>query len=221
MMERNLVLTNFKNYPQSTLESASELLSSFRNVSAPADIDLVFSLSPLDLCLAREFTDLSIFSQHVDMEGPGASTGMITVEGLKGLGILGSLLNHSEHRVAESRIRETLKRADDTGFTVILCVEDAEEAAKYAELAPSYIAYEPPELIGGDISVSTSRPEIIGEVVSICGRYDVPVLVGAGVKNRGDFTRSLELGARGVLIASGIVKSPDPVGSLTSLISSE
>ena len=55
-------------------------------------------------------------------------------------------------------------------------------------------------------------------MVKICSANGVSVLVGAGVKGSKDFTKSLELGARGVLVASGVVLAPDPLVSLTSLI---
>lgn len=219
-MEGTLVLTNFKNYPQSTLLNAETLLSQFAGIKKPAGIRLVYSVSPIDLGLARMFRDLELFAQHVDHDDPGASTGKITMEGLIDLGVTGSLLNHSENRIGSYAIEQTVVKSKRLGFEAVLCVESAEEAEKYATLKPSYIAYEPPELIGGDVSVSTSKPEIVSDVVSICEKHDVPVLVGAGVKNRNDLVKSLELGARGILIASGIVKSGDPVTSLTSLISS-
>lgn len=219
-MEKTVVLTNFKNYPQSTLLNAETLLSRFAGILKPPGMRLVYSVSPVDLGLSRMFRDLEIFSQHADHNDPGAATGKITMEGLANLGIKGSLLNHSENRIGSDLIEKAVVKSRKIGFEIVLCVESPEEAEKYAPLKPSFIAYEPPELIGGDISVSTSRPEIISEVVSICDKHDVNVMVGAGVKNRGDLLKSLELGARGVLIASGIVKAKDPVASLNSLISS-
>ncbi|AKA47847.1 triosephosphate isomerase [uncultured archaeon] len=219
-MEEALVVVNFKNYSQSTLDNSRRMLDKFSKITVPQNVRLAFAISPVDLCLAGKFPDLNIFSQHADENDPGAATGKMTIEGLTGLGIKGSLLNHSENRVPEKKIAATIGKAGKSGFEIILCVGSPEEAEKYAPLRPSYIAYEPPELIGGDISVSTARPEIISDVVAICSGYSVPVLVGAGIKNCADLRKSIELGARGVLIASGIVKSEDPVASLTSLISS-
>ena len=73
---------------------------------------------------------------------------------------------------------------------------------------PHKFAFEPPELIGGDISVSTAQPEIIKKVVDISPERQI--LVGAGVKTLEDIKISLELGAIGILVASGIVKAEDP-----------
>jgi triosephosphate isomerase len=47
----------------------------------------------------------------------------------------------------------------------------------------------------------------------------VPVLCGAGVKTGKDVRRALELGAKGVLLASGVVKAKDPRKALQDLVS--
>ena len=70
---------------------------------------------------------------------------------------------------------------------------------------------EPPELIGGDISVTTADPDIVSSSVEAVKAIDknVKVLCGAGVKNGKDVAKSIELGADGVLLASGVVKAKD------------
>jgi triosephosphate isomerase len=44
------------------------------------------------------------------------------------------------------------------------------------------------------------------------------VLCGAGVKTRADVEKAMELGAAGILLASGVVKAKDPGAVLTELI---
>jgi len=48
----------------------------------------------------------------------------------------------------------------------------------------------------------------------------VRVLCGAGVKNGRDVAKALELGAEGVLLASGVTKASDVPAVLNDLISS-
>ena len=76
---------------------------------------------------------------------------------------------------------------------------------------PNFIAVEPPELIGGDISVTTADPGIVSGSVAAVTDIDknIKVLCGAGVKNGKDVAKSIELGAEGVLLASGVVKAKD------------
>lgn len=219
-MVETFVIVNFKNYAEATLANCRKFIRTLTSVPAPPGFRISYSVSPVDLSVSGSENSAEILAQHVDPEGPGSSTGKVTIEALKEMGIMGSLLNHSENRISPNKIERTINKANNEGFNIILCVESASEARNFAHLKPSYIAYEPPELIGGEVSVSSARPDIITEVVRICEKYNVPVLVGAGVKNRMDLQKSLELGARGVLIASGIVRSSDPAGSLNSLISS-
>ena len=80
---------------------------------------------------------------------------------------------------------------------------------------------EPPELIGGDISVTSANPKIVQDTVEAVKAVDssVSVLCGAGVKTGDDVYTALQLGADGVLLASGVVKAKDPRAVLEDLIS--
>jgi triosephosphate isomerase len=82
------------------------------------------------------------------------------------------------------------------------------------------IAVEPPELIGGDISVSTANPEIISDTVELVKKINPNILVlcGAGVKNQTDVSKAISLGSEGILLASGVVKSKEPRKILLDLI---
>ena len=101
----------------------------------------------------------------------------------------------------------------------VACANDATTAQALAAFRPDMIAIEPPELIGGDISVSTAQPEIITNTIAKVKQIaDIPVLCGAGVKTAEDVKIALELGAKGILLASGIVKAKDPEQALRDLV---
>ena len=99
---------------------------------------------------------------------------------------------------------------------------DVEEAKALAALNPTYIAVEPPELIGGDISVTTADPAIVSDTVAAVKAVNpkVRALCGAGVKNGRDVAKALELGAEGVLLASGVTKANDVHAVLADLVAS-
>jgi triosephosphate isomerase len=85
------------------------------------------------------------------------------------------------------------------------------------ETRPDWILYEPPELIGSkDKSVATEKAESIRKAADACGK--TPLIVGAGVKTRLDVEVSLEKGAMGVGLASGIVLAKDPKKVLLDLV---
>ena len=96
----------------------------------------------------------------------------------------------------------------------------AEVAAELAAFSPDFIAVEPPELIGGDISVTTANPGIVSGTVDAVSKVDpkVAVLCGAGVKTGDDVKTAIDLGAKGVLLASGVVKAKDPEAVVRDLI---
>jgi triosephosphate isomerase len=87
--------------------------------------------------------------------------------------------------------------------------------AKITEFEPDLIAVEPPELIGGDISVSNAQPEVITKALELIGAGKL--LVGAGVKSGEDVKKAIELGASGVLLASGVTKAENPEKVLEDL----
>ena len=101
------------------------------------------------------------------------------------------------------------------------CAADVAEARALAKLNPTYIAVEPPELIGGDISVTTADPSIVTDTVAAVKAVNpsVRVLCGAGVKNGADVAKAIELGAEGVLLASGVTKATDVQAVLSDLVS--
>ena len=90
-----------------------------------------------------------------------------------------------------------------------------------AKLGPTFIAVEPPELIGGDISVTTADPSIVTDTVAVVKEVNpnVRVLCGAGVKNGSDVAMAIKLGTEGVLLASGVTKAQDPAAILSDLVS--
>ena len=97
----------------------------------------------------------------------------------------------------------------------LVCAETLEEGAKFAAMGADFIAIEVPELIGGDVSVSSARPELIAEAVSKIGAGKV--IVGAGIKTGDDVRKAISLGAAGVLVSSGIVKAADQIGILREM----
>jgi triosephosphate isomerase len=103
----------------------------------------------------------------------------------------------------------------------MVCTNNEGVSKAVAELKPDAIAIEPPRLIGSGISVSTAEPEIISNTVDAVRRIDkgIKVLCGAGISDGKDVKSSIELGADGVLLASGVVKAKDPKEVLLDLIS--
>ena len=131
---------------------------------------------------------------------------------------LGSLFNHSERRLPEDILINTLACAQKASLIRVVCGEDIKEIEHFAQYDPDFLAFEPPELIGSSSkSVATEKPDSIAEAVSASGH--IPLLVGAGISTAEDIAVSLKLGAQGFLVASAITKAKNPKKVLTELVS--
>jgi triosephosphate isomerase len=100
---------------------------------------------------------------------------------------------------------------------VLIFASDPEKVADFGKLSPDFIAYEPPELIGGEISVTSAKPKIISEAVTAAGR--IPLLIGAGIHEKSDIIKALELGAIGAVVSSAVVTATDPEAVFADLLS--
>ncbi len=219
MLRLPAVVVNFKLYPQASGTKAVMLARMLDSVARETGASVAIAVNPLDFHQISEAVDIPVYLQHVDAVDFGAHTGRINVELAAEHGVSGILVNHSERRLTISDIEHIVSHARDVGVDTIVCTNNPAVSAAVAAIEPTMIAMEPPELIGGDISVSKARPEAITETINRVKRIaDIPVLVGAGVKNGEDVRKAIQLGASGVLVASGITKAHDPVNALKDLV---
>lgn len=203
-----LIVVNFKTYLEGAGLNALSLAKIIEEVSNETGITIVPVVQLVDLKMVSDAVSVPVFVQHVDGVGPGSNTGKVLAEAVKEAGAAGTLLNHSENRISVDEIKASLDACERTGLFTILCAENSQEGVELNELGPSYVAIEPPELIGGDVSVTSANPGLISESVEKIGNGKV--LVGAGVKTGEDVRVAKELGSVGVLVASGVCKSDDP-----------
>lgn len=214
---KRILLINLKTYPQGTGNEAVKLADIARGFSSET-LDVILSVQPTDL--ERTSKLIKTFSQHIDHVGYGSNTGWILPEAVKQAGAAGTLINHSEHRLPLEEVEKRIARAREAGLTTVCCASDPQNAEEIAGLRPDYIAIEPPELIGGTVSVSEARPEVISESVERVKKIDpgIQVLCGAGVNSCQDIKKALELGAVGILVASAVVKSTEPEKAIGDLV---
>ena len=196
-----IIVINFKTY-----KSGKEALKLAREIER-VDKDIIIGVQATDISEISGNTKLIVYSQHVEYFPSGRNTGFILPEAVKAAGAIGSFLNHSEHRISFDVLEKTMKRCKETGLKTLVFASDLEEAKKIEKLAPDYIAVEPPELVGGKVSVSSSRPELISDVAK---NLKSKFLVGAGIKNYNDLKKAMELGASGIAVSSAITTAANP-----------
>ncbi len=212
-----ILLINLKTYEEGTAENALRIAKAAERLAN--DVEIVLAVQPVDIRTISENVGIPIFSQHVDPIKYGSNTGWILPESVKKAGATGTLLNHSERRIDLEKIKQSIARCKEIGLRTVVCADTPEKAKEVASLKPDYIAIEPPELIGGNISVSKAKPEVVTQSIEKVNSVEsIPVLCGAGVKDREDVKKAVELGAKGILVASGVVKSENPEEAISDLL---
>ena len=214
-----MVVVNFKTYQTAHGASAEELALAMSGIET--DARMIATVSALDLAaVVAAAPDLEVWCQHLDPVGFGSNTGWLPPDTAVERGATGTLINHAEHKVSIEHVAMLLDQVPED-FCVCACAADIDEAQALAALGPTYVAVEPPELIGGDISVTSADPGIVSGTVAAVREVtdEVGILCGAGVKSGADVATAMELGTTGVLLASGVTKADDPRAALDDLVS--
>ncbi len=216
-MEYPVLLVNFKTYEKATWPKSKHLADCISNARQKTKANIIAAPQTSDLASLSQI--IPIFAQHIDPVSFGSNTGHVLPEAVKAAGAMGTLINHSEHKLAFAKIKKAIEAARRAGLLVCVCAPDTKTAKKIAKLKPDMIAVEPPELIGSGISVSKARPEIVSDSVKAIKSVspDIHVLCGAGVSTGEDVRKAIELGAEGCLVASAIVNSEDPLKIISDM----
>ncbi len=209
------VLVNLKAYPCDPVEVASAA----RDVADDSGVRVGVAPQAAHLERVAE-TGVETWAQHVSPVGHGSHTGSTLAEAAADAGATGTLINHSERRLKLADIDAAVEAADRVGLDTCVCANNPDQIAAAAALSPDAVAVEPPELIGGDVSVSTADPDIVESAVAAAAGVDesVDVYCGAGISTGDDVTAAGDLGAEGVLLASGVAKADDPRAALEDLV---
>ncbi|MBI4141905.1 triose-phosphate isomerase [Candidatus Woesearchaeota archaeon] len=215
-IEIPLVVVNCKAYSQAVGRNVVELAKACQRQSKISGISVGIAVQSADIFSVAKAVSIPVFAQHVDDVSSGAFTGSVFVDSVKHAGVVGSLVNHSEKPLDLAVIKKTILRLHDAGLLAIACAGTPEMAFEIVKLNPDIVAIEPPELIGGNISVSEAKPEVITATTSRIKR--LPVLCGAGIKTKDDVSKAIALGAEGILVASGVVCAKNPENALKDLL---
>ena len=205
-----MFVINCKNYEEISGEKITKFVKTAEKVAKKFKVKIAIA-PPQHLIGVVSGSSIPILAQHIDDSKVGSTTGFIVPELLKKSNVKGSLINHSEHRIPAAEIKKLVAKLKELKMISIVCVKDVVEARKYAKLNPNYIAIEPPELIGSGKAVSKERPELITKAATAvkAAKNQTKLLCGAGIVSGEDVAKAKELGSKGILVASGIVKAKD------------
>ncbi|RLG07182.1 MAG: triose-phosphate isomerase [Thaumarchaeota archaeon] len=219
MLSYPVIALNFKTYLESIGENSVRLAKIAEDVAKEHGITIIVAPPLLDLEKVVKEVEIPVFAQHVDPYKPGSHTGSIIAEDVKAVGAVGSIVNHSEHRLLLADIGMVLERLRENKLISLLCTDTVETTKAGAALGPDMLAIEPPELIGTGIPVSKAKPEVVTGAVEAVKKINpsVHILCGAGISTGDDVAKAIELGTEGVLLASAYVKAKDPKKVLSEM----
>lgn len=220
LFRKPVIIVNFKAYREVNGPGALELAKICEKVSGEAGLNIAICPPTVDLGYVARNVSIPVFSQNVNPRAPGSATGWITPSMVEACGAVGTLINHTEHKIKPMDIEECMELSKASNLYTVICSDNDKVAAEVAKLRPDFVAVEPPDLIGGDISVTTANPGIIENTVEAVRAVNrsVMILCGAGIKNGDDVKAALELGTDGVLLASGVVRAKDPEAAVRDLV---
>lgn len=215
-----MIFVNFKTYEEGSGERALALVKIIEDVTRETQVKIIPVIQAIDAETIVNSSKLEIWVQHVDPVTFGAHTGWVLPTELSRIGVAGVFLNHSEHKFSDFEALVTaVKLCAEANLKTLIFAADPKELAKVVELKPTFVSYEPPELVGSTTkSVASEKPEIIAQAAKVAKDARVPLIVGAGIHVSEDIKKSLELGAAGVAVATNIVKAPSPRQALLSLL---
>lgn len=214
-----MIFINFKSAVRSTGKNAEVLVKALASAQKETKVPIIPVPHTLDLWVCRQGWLGELWAQHADFNG---GTGKNPVETLKewspstplrASGISGTFLNHSEHKYeGYSLLSKVINQCNEYELKTLVFAGTTDEIGKIleAKVIPTYIAYEPPELVGSnETSVAKAKPKSIKEAADFLKAQNIPLIVGAGVKDLDDVKHSLELGAVGVAVSSAIIHAED------------
>ena len=219
--EKPIIGINLKAYDKATGMNALKIAKAAEDVAREQDVEIILCVQPTDIRIVKSsVSKVMVFAQHMDNVESGAYTGHITPIAIKDAGVEGVLLNHSEKRLRLDVIEESVNLAIKYGLKTLVCANTPLQAKAVSCFDIDMVAVEPPELIGGNVSVSSAKPEVIKNSVKEVREVNkmVKILVGAGIKKAIDVRKSMLLGADGVLVASAVAKADDPRKAILDLI---
>ena len=219
-MKRPLII-NFKNYLEVSANDTIRLAKVAEQIADNLQIEIVIAPPQPSLSAVIQNVKLPVICQHVDDSQVGSTTGFFVPEIANSYGAVGSLINHSEHRLNNSTIRNIVERLRQLQMLSVVCAQTAQEVEELANLSPTFIAVEPPELIGSGRAVSKVNPLIVTESLHALAKNSTStkIICGAGITDKSDVISALELGADGILVASSVIKAKNWSEKLLDLAS--
>ena len=144
MLKTPVIVLNVKTYAEATGKSALDIARTMDKLSEENGVNMAISVQSTDIRMCKNECKLPIFAQNIDPIRPGSHTGWTLPEAVKSAGAIGTLINHSEHRLKLADIDIVLNRAKELDLYNIICSNNISTSKAIAALKPNFVAVEPP-----------------------------------------------------------------------------
>jgi triosephosphate isomerase len=162
-------------------------------------------------------TGVLVFAQGMDPQPMGDSVGRVIAESLVDAGARGVMLNHTSNPLDFEHLAAATERARLNGLDTILCASTEAEALRLADLNPTAILFEPPELIG---QAMTGERDWITPANDLLRRAapEVMTMHAGGVASPATARAIMAMGADGTGSTSGVLNDDDPLATAREFI---
>jgi len=130
-----MFVINCKNYEEISGDKIIKFVKIAEKVSKKYKVRIAIA-PPQHLIGLVANSSILILAQHIDDYKVGSTTGFVIPELLKKSKVIGSLINHSEHRISSKEIAKLVSKLKELKMISVLCVKNVSEARKYAKLNP-------------------------------------------------------------------------------------
>ncbi|MCS6956368.1 MAG: triose-phosphate isomerase [Patescibacteria group bacterium] len=210
-----MIFLSLKTYKEATGDNAIKLLSCVKKIQEETRIEIIPAVQPTDIYRVKKELEIEVWAQHIDPIDPGKNFGWISPFSIKEAGANGVIINHSEHKISKELIIKTIEKAKKYFLKTLILTDGVDLAFEIEKYKPDFIGYEKENFIASGISMIDSEKDNIRILTK---KLKTPLIVGAGINNEVDVKKSLELGAKGVILASAFIKAKDPESKLRELV---
>ena len=195
-----MIVINFKTYKQ-----GKQVVNLAKKISK-IDKKAILCVQAVDIYPVSRAVKNPVFIQHADSKEKGRNTGYIVLESIKSEGGVGTLLNHSEHRISLYEIKLIINRCKTLGLKEIVFAGTLNEVIKMKKFKPWAIAYEDPYLVGSGKPITKYKSQNVKKFADLLKGTKIIPLCGAGISSKEDIISAKKLGCKGVVIGSAIAR---------------
>ena len=209
-----MIFLSLKTYEQASGDQVIKLCQIVKKVSQQTGVKIMVGAQAFDIRRIKKEVGIEVWTQHLDPIDPGRHFGWLSPYSAKLAGATGTMINHAEHAVPFKTIKAIMTKCQTQGLKTLVGTDSLDLAKKVVKLKPDYLAFEDPDLIGGDVSFVDQGADDIKAVIDIT---PMPFFVGAGIKTKDHVQKTVKLGGHGVILSSGVVLAENQEAILRDL----